>query len=217
MRRITTAVGILLAISGFLIIFQGPGFLSPLAEALGLISYTQIQTAIIAQTLLSVPPSNHTFLSADLMQGEQVKGSLEVANGREIAFYVMTEGNFSEWREGRPSEIILAKPFATSYNFSFSTLAGGKYYFVFDNQDNARRALVFKLSVVKSVATLNPEVEYTGYGMFALGLLLLAIGVRTGKKEVEGVAVATVWRCKYCGARNRRDQIFCEKCGRSQQ
>ena len=44
---------------------------------------------------------------------------MEVADGHEVAFYVMDEGNFSLWRAGEPSAIILARPTVISSNFTF--------------------------------------------------------------------------------------------------
>ena len=196
---------------------QGVQILIPGAEVFGLVSHSQTETTMIPPTLLPIAATNFSFLSADLKGGVHVKGSLEVADGREISFYAMNQGNFSEWRRGRPSTIILAKPFAISYNFTFTPKIGGTYYFVFDNQDTSRRVVVFSLNVVERVAVLNPVIEYAGYLILATGIILSAIGIKTGRRKAESkIPSVPGWRCKFCVAENVAEQGFCEKCGRSQ-
>jgi len=189
--------------------------LSPIAQGSGLGSHYQAETPILSPTLLSVPPTNYTFLSTDLRGNAQVKGSVEVADGREIAFYVMDAGNFSQWRAGRPSTIILVRPTAISYNFTFTPKASGTYYFIFDNQDTSRRVVIFSLSVVETVTVLNPVVQYGGYEILMIGIILFVLGLKTGRRKPEPEAVPG-WKCKFCGAENTSAQTFCEKCGRSQ-
>jgi hypothetical protein len=181
----------------------------------------QTERLVIPQTLLTVPASSNTFLSADLRGGVQVKGSLVVGVGQEIGFYVMDEGNFTLWRAGKPSLILLAKPTAVSYNFTITPRGTGTYYFVFDNQDTARRVVIFSLSMVEDTTVPSPVMEYAGYLAFALGIVVFAIGARTGrpkpKAEVAPVVTpATRVHCRFCGAEIARDQLFCEKCGRAQ-
>lgn len=216
-RRSLLTFGLLLVLVGFYLVGQGPQVLIPIAEVFGLTSRTQTETPIIAPTLITVAPSSYTFLSAELRSHVQVKGALEVSDAREIAFYVMNQANFSEWRSGRPSAVILAKPFAISYNFTFIPKFDGTYYFIFDNQDTSRRVVLFRLNSLQDRTVLNPVMENAGYEMFALGIILSIVGVKTGRKKPEPkLRAAAGWQCKFCGAENLGDQTFCEKCGRSQ-
>jgi hypothetical protein len=225
MRRWALAIGLLLMIAGIFILNQGVQIITPFAGFLGLVSHVQTERLVIPQTLLTVPASSNVFLPADLRGGVQVKGSLVVGVGQEVGFYVMDEGNFSLWRAGKPSIILLAKPSAVSYNFTITPQATGTYYFVFDNQDTARRVVIFSLSVVEDTTVLSPLVEYAGYLVFALGIVMFAIGARTGKPRPKpevapavtpAVPLATRVHCRFCGAEIARDQMFCEKCGRAQ-
>jgi len=221
MRRWALAIGLLLMIAGIFVLSQGVQIITPFAGFLGLVSHVQTERLVIPQTLLTVPASSNAFLPADLRGGVQVKGSLVVGVGQEIGFYVMDEGNFTLWRAGKPSLILLAKPTAISYNFTITPQTTGTYYFVFDNQDTARRVVIFSLSTVEDTTVLSPVIEYAGYLVFALGIVMFAIGARTGKPRpkpevVPAATPATRVHCRFCGAENATDRLFCEKCGRAQ-
>lgn len=191
--------------------------LVPFAGVFGLTSRSQTETPILPPTILSVPASNYTYLSTFLNGNTEVKGAVEVTGGREIAFYVMDAGNFSQWRSGRPSTIILVRPAAVTYNFTFASITDGTYYFVFDNQDTTRHDVVFSLSAVKNAIILNPIVELAGYETLALGILLFLIGVRRGRNTKPTRERIPGWKCKFCGAENTSKLTFCGNCGRSQQ
>jgi hypothetical protein len=219
-RRFVLTVGLLFVLFGAFVVNQGAQFVTPLAENFGLVSNVQTLTTVVAPTLLSVAPSNYSFLMVDLTAGVQTNGMLTVGDGKEVAFYVMDAGNFSEWRIGHPSMVTLARPFVISYNFTFTPSVGGTYFFVFDNQDSSRRVVIFTLSLIQTHTVLNPVAEYAGYEILAIGILLAVIGVKTGRKkkpaEQPDAHTMTSWKCKFCGAENSRDQIFCSKCERSQ-
>jgi hypothetical protein len=218
MRRGTFTVGILFLLVAFFVLEQGPVVLTPLANIAGLSSHYAKESVILPPTLYSIPASNYGVVSAELESGGQVTGSLEVADGREVAFYVMNEGNFSLWRAGRPSVLVLAKPIAISYNFTFSPSSTGTYYFVFDNQDSNTHVVIFSLSTVQNVTVLNPLVQNAGFELLLVGALLSFFGVRGGKRKAEtGRVVESGWKCKFCGALNEAEEhAFCIKCGRSQ-
>jgi hypothetical protein len=221
MRRWALAIGLLLMVGGIFVLSQGVQVIAPFAELLGLVSHVQTERIVIPQTLLPVPASSNAFLTADLRGGVQVKGSLVVGVGQEAGFYVMDEGNFTLWRAGKPSVILLAKPSVISYNFTITPHTTGTYYFVFDNQDTTRRAVIFSVSTVEDTTVLSPVVEYAGYLVFALGIVMFAIGARTGKPRPKpevapAVTPATHVLCRFCGAEIAKDRLFCEKCGRAQ-
>lgn len=212
-------IGLLLLLAGVFTLEQGPLFLNPIAQTLGLASHYQTEIPILPPTLIAVPPTNYTSLPADLRGGTQVEGALEVAGGYEIAFYVMDQGNFSQWRAGEPSAIILARPTVISSNFTFTPTTSSTYYFVFDNQDTSRRVVIFSLNTVENVTFLNPIIEFAGYEILLIGIILCLLGIRGGKKH-SAISAQTDqtdrWKCKFCGTKNARDLTFCEKCGRSQ-
>src|SRR3990172_12409106 len=216
MRRYVLTIGLLLVLGGVIVLDQGVQLLTPVAEAFGLVSRVQTERSLIGPTLLTVPASNYTFLSADLKGGVDVKGSVQVVDAREAALYVMKEGNLRLWRTGRPSMVILAKPVAISYNFTITPQTTGTYYFVFDNQDATRRTVIFNLSVLESAVRLNPLVGYAGYELLTLGFVFTIIGIKTGKKREPRLLVQKGLKCKFCGAELEGDQMFCEKCGRAQ-
>ncbi len=216
MRKSALAIGILLVVIGLFLINQGSDVLNPLATLLGLTSHSTIETAVIPPTLITVAPMNFTWLSVHLDANVPVSGSFDVGGGRQIDFYVMNQGNFSKWREGRPSAVVLAQ-FATSlHNFTFTPRSEGSYYFVFENQDNSRRRVLFSLNAARDVLVVHPVVQYLGYILLAVGVLLTILGVGGGRKVPEVREAATAgWKCGFCGAENPPDQTFCESCGRS--
>lgn len=216
MRATVLVVGLLLMLAGGFVVYEGVQMLTPFAQAVGLVSHVQTQRDLIPQTLLSVAPNSDSFVPVDLQSGVQVKGSFQVVDAREIALYVMDEGNFSLWRAGHSSEIILARPIVISSNFTITPKAAGTYYFIFDNQDTTKRTVIFTLSVVEETAVPNPYLENAGYTVFALGIVLFAIGAKTGKARPTRIREEVV-RCKFCGTKLAKDQTFCAKCGRSQQ
>ena len=218
-RRKLLTIGLLVLLAGVYLLEQGPQVLVPIAEGFGFVTYTQSVTPVIAPTLFEVPASNYTALSETLSGNVQVQGSLEVSDGREIAFYIMDAGNFSEWRMGHPSAIVLAKTLAITYNFTFTPKISGTYFFVFDNQDTTRRTVIFSLNTVEVLAVLSPIVEYAGYEATLLGIVLSITGIKTGKKKpVQQKTLAEgLWNCRFCGVENARSDVFCTKCGRSQQ
>jgi len=218
MRRFLLTIGILLILGGLIVTNQGTDAVRPFAERFGLASHVRSEIVLIAPTLLTVPTSNFTFLSAELKSGIQVSGSVDAGAG-EIALYVMNEGNFSNWQAGHPSMIVIAKPSTSFYNFTFTPDVGGSYYFVFDNQANSRREVVFALKAANDMIVLNPAVQYLGIELLTVGVLLSAWSVRGGRrKRFEHEAITrAVWKCRFCGAENTIGQIFCAKCERARE
>jgi hypothetical protein len=207
-----------------IIIDQGPQILDPLAEGFGLATVSQTENPVLPQTLISVPAANYTYLPVALRASIPVTGSLEVAGGRELAFYVMNEGNFSQWRAGRPTGVVLVKPTATYYNFTLTPTVDGTYYFVFDNPNPSGSDVVFSLNTTQNTVALPPFLLFGGYEILAVGIVFLFLGVRGGKKKpkpapppVETPVKTAGWSCKYCGTKNNDNQIFCQSCGRSHQ
>ena len=217
LRRKTLTVSVFLILVAILLFEQGVQVLTPLADIAGLSSHYTKETVILSPTLYSVPASNYSFVSEDLPGGSQFVGSLQVADGREVAFYVMNEGNFSLWRTGHPPVLVLVEPIAVSYNFTLSPSVPGTYYFVFDNQDNSPRTVIFSLSSTQTVTALNPLLQYAGFELLLLGAVLSFLGLKGGKRKPEpSPVVESGWKCKFCGALNEEERVFCVKCGRSQ-
>jgi len=219
MRRNTLTLGVLLLLASIFMLQQGTQILAPLADVAGLSTHYVQENTIIPPTLYTVPASNFTFASEFLTSGGQFVGSVNVANGRQVGFYVMNEGNFSLWRAGRPAVLVLAEPLVISYNFTISPTYSGTYYFVFQNEDATPHAVIFTLSSVQNVVALNPLLQYAGFELLFLGIVLCYFGLRGGRKrkdEAKGRGDSG-WKCKYCGAKNAtEDRTFCAKCGRAQ-
>ena len=222
MHRTALAIGIVLILGAVFLLSQGTQQLIPIAEAAGLTSHYVKESVILPPTLFSVPPSNYTSATANLNPGTQVKGSLQVASERQVAFYVMNEGNFSLWREKLPSVVLLAQPIAISYNFTFTPPAPGLYFFIFDNQDNSARSLIFTLNMAESVTVLSPFVQYGGYELLMIGAALSYLSSKGGRKEKtkepSPAPVVSGWRCRFCGTVNPdATSQFCSSCERSRE
>lgn len=194
---------------------------APMAEVAGLSTQYTKESVVLPPTLYGVPAANYSFAVETLRGDRQYIGSLQVADGRQVGFYIMDEGNFSLWRNGRPASLILANPNVISYNFTLSPSLSGTYYFVFDNQESSPLAVVFGLSSVQNVVVLSPFVTYAGYELLLLGVVLSFFGLRGGGRKTEKKQAAKIaetgWKCKFCGARNPGEKpTFCAKCGRAQ-
>ena len=213
MRRTILTIGLLLTLAGAFVMTQGIQMLTPVISMFGLVSYAQVENQIITSTLISVPPTNYSYLSANLDANVQVSGTIQVEAGQEIGFYVMDEGNLSLWRAGQPASILFAKPATISSNFTVTPPASGTYFFVFDNPASDGRVIVFAASSIRYVPVLPAFVEYADYELIAVGLLFVILGLKTGKKSS---LKSRIQRCKYCSGKLKVNQTFCPKCGRSQ-
>jgi hypothetical protein len=224
MRRKTFTFGIILVLLSIFILEQGPQVLNPFAQAAGLSSPTEVETPILPQTLISVPPGNYSYLPVSLSANIPVKGTFEVTGNHELAFYVMNQGNFSQWRAGHPSAVLLVKSTAAFYNFTLTPVVSDTYDFIFENSDSSARDVVFSLSAVQNTVTISPIIQFAGIETLAIGIIFAYFGVRGGKKKIKQPsepqpipAEVAGWSCKYCGTRNGEGEIFCESCGRSNQ
>ena len=220
MHRTALIIGILLILGGVFLLNQGTQLLVPLAESAGLTSHYTRENAVLQPTLFSVPASNYTFTTVNLSSDNQLVGSLQVSNERQVAFYIMNEGNFSLWRQGHPSAVLLAQPVAVSYNFTFTPPSAGVYFFIFDNQDNTAHTVIFNLNTIENVTVLSPFVQYAALELLLIGIVLTSLSLKGGKKErskaQETVQEVTGWRCEFCGAINADlNGQFCTSCQRS--
>jgi len=218
MRRRTLTLGIVLILLGVFVLREGAEVFAPVAELAGLSTRYTRENVILPPTLYSVPAENYTFATSDLPSDGQFVGSVQVAGGRQVGFYVMNEGNFSLWRAHQPASVVLAEPLAVSYNFTVSPTSSGTYYFLFDNRDSSPNTVIFSLSSLQEVISLNPIVQYSGFELLLLGALLSFFGLRGGKPKVASERVIdSGWKCRFCGAQNvTDDRAFCAKCGRAQ-
>lgn len=201
---------------GIYLVNHGPQFLYPIAGITGLISNVPSQTVIVPSTLLTVAPSNYSYVSVELMRQGQIFGHIQVEGGSEIGFYIMNKGNFSEWRHNRSAVIELAKPNTNNYNFTYTSRNNGPYYLVFNNQDQLRKNVVFNLSNMETIAVPNPLIQYSGYEVLIIGLLLSAVSLKSGLKKPKSTRASNRAKCKFCGNRKANGVVFCPKCGRSQ-
>jgi hypothetical protein len=126
----------------------------------------------------------------------------------------MDEGNLSLWKAGQPASILLAKPSTISSNFTVTPPTTGTYFFVFDNPDHDGRVIVFNASSVRNVSVLPPLIQYADYELLLVGILLMILGLKTGKKSRQQKSVTQ--KCRFCGGKIQPQQTFCPKCRRSQ-
>ena len=222
MRWRVLILGLLIIVAGMYVFNQGPQILTPVAEVTGQISAGVLVTPIVSSTLLSVPGSNYTYLTANLRRSVMVNGLVQVEGGSQIGFYVMNSGNFTQWRGGNPSTIALANPALGSYNFTFVPDVDGPYYFVFSNQDAGHKNVIFSLNAVTFTRTPSPFIQYAAFELILVGILFAVIGINTGKKkskswkEAATVTEEKLAKCKFCGKALATGELFCPHCGRSQ-
>ena len=222
MRKIPLALGVILIFAAVFLLNQGTQILIPLAENFGLTSHYHQLNVVLPSTLFSVPASNYTYTSANLGSDSEATGSLQVSNGREVAFYILNEGNFSLWQRGRPSAVIVAQPVVILYNFTFTPATAGKYFFIFDNQDNSPHTVLFNLSTVENVSVVSPFVQYADFELLIIGTLFSYVGIRGGAKKPPAPSHPDIspeisgWKCKFCGTINEDfNAQFCRNCNRS--
>ena len=180
-------------------------------------------TPVLSSTLLSVPASNYRYLTANLEENVKAIGMVQVEGESQIAFYIMDEGNFTQWRLGNPSTVALANTDVTNYNFTFTPGGSGVYYFIFNNQDAGHKNILFNLNTITYTMTPSPIIQYADFELIILGILLTVIGIKTGKKarswkepDVTASAEDKTTKCKFCGKGLARGELFCPNCGRSQ-
>lgn len=214
MRRTILTIGLLLTLTGAFVMNQGAQMLIPVATVFGMVSYVQEENPIITSTLITIQPTNYTYLSANLDGNVQVSGTIQVEAGQDIGFYVMDAGNLSLWKSGQPANILLAKPSTISSNFTVTPPTTGTYFFVFDNPDTDGRVIVFNASSVRNVSVLPPFIQYADYELLLVGILLMILGLKTGKKS--GSKKSETQKCRFCGAKIQPYDTFCPKCRRSQ-
>jgi len=214
LHRTILTIGLLLTLGGVFVMNQGVQMLTPVATVFGMVSYTQVENPIITSTLITIQPVNYAYLSANLDGNVQVSGTIQVEAGQEIGFYVMDEGNLSLWKAGQPASILLAKPSTISSNFTLTPPTTGTYFFVFDNPDHDGRVIVFDASSVRNVSVLPSFIQYIDYELLLVGILLMILGLKTGKKSRQQKSVTQ--KCRFCGGKIQPQQTFCPKCRRSQ-
>lgn len=196
--------------------------LAPVAEVTGQMTGIVSVTPLVSSTLLSVPASNYTYLTVNLRENVKTNGIVQVESGTPVGFYIMTSGNFTQWRHGNPSAVALAEPDAINYNFTFVPNVDGLYYFIFSNQDTGHKDVIFSLNAVTYTTTPSPIIQYAEFELMIVGILLIIIGIKTGKKKSrtwkEPVTAIDdkATKCKFCGKPLGTDEMFCSKCGRSQ-
>ena len=189
--------------------------LYPLAGITGLASNVQTQVAIVPTTVLSVTPSNYTSFPLELRK-VQINGKVQVEGGSEIGFYIMNEGNFSAWRQSRPTMVELAQPAAINYNFTFVPRYVGRYYLVFSNQDPVRKNVVLTVNAAESLAVVSPFVQYVHYEALLVGFLLCLVAIKTGKRASKISRESHGPRCRFCKHPLASSLTFCPNCNRSQ-
>ena len=225
MRWLVLTIGLLVLCGGLYVANQGTQILAPVAEVTGQMTGAVSVTPLVSSTLLSVPASNYTFLTVNLRDNVKTNGIVQVESGTPVGFYIMTSGNFTQWRHGNPSAVALAEPDAINYNFTFIPNVDGLYYFIFSNQDTAHKDVIFSLNAVTYTTTPGPIIQYAEFELMIVGILLIIVGIKTGKKKSrtwkEPVTPVTsnggnATKCKFCGKALGTDEMFCPKCGRSQ-
>ncbi|SRR5208282_3356744 len=120
-----------------------------------------------------------------LPAGVSVFGTVAVTqaptnSSSDVQFLVFDNTNYQNWSAGQQSSFIFSGDQQGHSNFTFNTNNAGVYHFVFDN-----RASLFKKYVTLSVSynevstsrQPDPRTPYVGWGLSAVGLILLVYGL----------------------------------------
>jgi hypothetical protein len=222
LRPTLIIIGLLLLSAGAFVTTQSTQTLTPYAELTGLAAQVPMKQVLVSPTRYPVAASSYGYQAAELQAGVPAEGSLEVITGHAVTFYVMDDQNFAQYKKDLPNQLVLSRQVSSSYNFTFTPKLAGTYYFVFQNQETTKCDVIFHVNVLKNATVLNPLFENLGYELAALGIVLFAIGVKTGKRkprpERDVTAVMTTGvRCRFCSTDNPPNEAFCLKCGRAQQ
>jgi len=97
-----------------------------------------------------------------------------------IQFNVLDAQNYELWQAGQQSSFIFTSTLQGHSNFTFNTGDAGIYHLVFDNRASAYKKYV-TLSLGYDEVSVNnqpdPRARYIGWGLLAIGLLVLIYGV----------------------------------------
>jgi len=172
----TSIVGALLLVAGILLLTVAGPYLT--------VQVQNIQQRTVephAQFLVGdVSDRQYTLPAAVSVFGMISVDQAPTNQSGSIQFMILDNQNYALWSTGQQSNNLFVSDQPGASNFTFNTGSAGVYHFVFDN-----RASVYKKYVTLtvgyneiSVSTKpDPRVPYVGWGLFAVGLVVLIYGL----------------------------------------
>lgn len=97
-----------------------------------------------------------------------------------VQFLVFDASNYQSWAAGQQSSYIFSADQQGHSNFTFTTTNSGVYHFVFDNRASLYKKYVTLSVSYNEVSTSrqpDPRTPYAGWGLSAVGLILLVYGL----------------------------------------
>lgn len=182
MRRGAVFVGVILLALGAMIAVAGRSS-EPYRET------ALRRRAIFAGETIPVNPSSYKawYYGVSLEEGglgnKFINGTIRVARGGEINFYVMDRTNYLKWEAGGAATTYVNSTKGSSFVFKFSPDKGGDYFFVIDNKQYQTAKEVYadiaeywRATETKYRTTYDFRNLIAGVWLGVLGLLLLAVG-----------------------------------------
>jgi len=172
----TTLIGALLLVTGILLLTVVGQYITVEVQVVqrhDVESHAEFLFGDVTDRNYSLPAGVSVFGTLDVTQAPTNRSS-------DVEFLVFDSTNYQNWAAGQPSSYIFSGDQQGNSNFTFSTDHRGVYYFVFDD-----RASLFKKYVTFSVSyndvltgrQPDPRVPYVGWGLSAVGLILLVYGL----------------------------------------
>lgn len=160
---------------------SNPGSAVALSNGVGLASS---QVVVDRNLLVSVEPSNRSYASVHLENGDELSGSIS-ANPPGVDFLLMNAGNFSEWVSARGGsyEIYPQSSLGVSeYSFTFTnSMPAGDYYLGFVSHSQSG---VVDVLIHLTIARQLPYNSFLLSVLFVLvGVVVLAFAFRGGKRH----------------------------------
>ncbi|MFB0551155.1 MAG: hypothetical protein ACETVV_01115 [Nitrososphaeria archaeon] len=185
-RRVLTVGVILLLIAAYLLL--SPDMVETLARTFGATRITKSDEMLVAPTLLSVTPSNYSYIShmfsMQKFTEQSFTGTISVGGDQSIDFYVMNQGNFTQWLGGQPASISVSALSAKNYTFTLKPDRPDTYYFVFDNTySNDRKNVVFSLLLEEQAQEVDPTVNYLVLLLLVVAVILVAYGTKGPRRK----------------------------------
>jgi hypothetical protein len=172
----TTLIGAIFLVAGILLLTVAGHYITVEVQVVQrheVESHAEFLVGDVTDRPYSLPAGVSVFGTLDVTQAPTNSSS-------DVQFLVFDNTNYQNWVAGQQSSFLFSGDEQGHSNFTFNTNNSGVYHFVFDN-----RASLFKKYVTLSVSyngvstsqQPDPRVPYVGWGLSAVGLIILVYGL----------------------------------------
>jgi hypothetical protein len=172
----TTLTGALLLVAGVLLVTVAGPYITvqvPVVQRHDVQPHIQFLVGDVTDKQYSLPGGVTVFGTLDVTQAGTNQSD-------SVPFMVLDSQNYELWASGQRSNNLFSSDQQGVSNFTFNTASAGLYHFVFNNNASLYKKFV-TLSVSYndvSVSTKpDPRIPYVGWGLLAVGLVLLVYGL----------------------------------------